>query len=456
MTSELDTPIRATRGIRYARAERFEASELVPYTPGAELGVAGPMSPQTPGMLEQLLGMDVANTSEDCLFLDVFAPESAHDAPVLVWIHGGAYLNGSGSVQWYDGSRLAARGVVVVSINYRLGALGFLGDGNWGTLDQICALRWVQRHVSGFGGDPGNVTIFGESAGGSAVISLMASPDARGLFHRVWSMSPSIRQLRDLESANRWRTEFLAAAEVDSLDDARVLPLERVLAAQSKVIAMPSANYDMFSPAAGGAALPDDLLATAAANPVPLCVGTNRDENLLFLAFDPNLAGAPIEKWYEHAAAQFGETAGAARAAYEAARPGASPVQLIAAAQTDHVFRRPAQKLCEARAAHGTPSWMYWFTWASPAFGGMLGSAHALDIPFAFDNLGQPGTEMLVGEAAAAQPLATRFADEIVGYASSGTASWTSFHPSTRATLRLDVDSEELRDPEPELRVLHH
>ena len=457
MITDTPKPVRATRGIRYATAERFAAPVLQPYTPGQETGESGPMSPQTPGMLEQLLGMDVSHMSEDCLWLDVFAPEDAspNSLPVLVWIHGGAYLNGSGSVKWYDGSRLAARGAVVVTINYRLGALGFLGGGNWGTLDQICALEWVQRNIGTFGGDASNVTIFGESAGGSAVISLMASPEARGKFHRVWSMSPSIRQLRDLASATRWESEFLAAAEVGSVDEAKGLPLDRVLAAQSKVIAMPAANYDMFSPAAGGAALPDDILGAAATNPVPLSVGTNRDENLLFLAFDPNLAGAPMEKWHEHAAAQFGENAGTARAAYEAARPGASAVQLIAAAQTDHVFRRPAQRLCEARSANGTASWMYWFTWASPAFGGMLGSAHALDIPFAFDNLVQPGTEVLVGEAEGVQPLATRFADEIVGFAGTGSASWTPFEPSTRATLRLDVDVELVHDPEPELRVLH-
>lgn len=166
------TSVRVTRGIRYARAERFTESVLIPYSPGDELGIAGPMCPQIAGMLERMLGADLSNMSEDCLFLDVFAPEGAAPGslPVLVWVHGGAFLNGSGSGPWYDGSRLASRGVVVVSINYRLGALGFLGAGNWGTLDQVRALEWVQRHIAGFGGDAGNVTIFGESAGGSGVV----------------------------------------------------------------------------------------------------------------------------------------------------------------------------------------------------------------------------------------------------------------------------------------------
>ncbi|MEQ1704279.1 MAG: carboxylesterase family protein, partial [Ilumatobacteraceae bacterium] len=181
-------------GIRYARAERFASPTIEPWQPGSALGQAGPMAPQVPGMLEQLLGMDASTMSEDCLFLNVYAPADATASsklPVLYWIHGGAYLNGAGSIGWYDGGRLAARGQVVVTINYRLGALGFMGEGNCGTLDMICGLQWVREHITDFGGDPGNVTIFGESAGGSAVVSLLAAPSAQGLFHHAWAMSPS-------------------------------------------------------------------------------------------------------------------------------------------------------------------------------------------------------------------------------------------------------------------------
>ena len=217
-------------GIRFATAERFEAPVLVPYDSAATLGQAGPMAPQVPGMMEQLLGVDASHMSEDCLFLNVFAPADAtpdSKLPVLYWIHGGAFLNGAGSVAWYDGSRLAARGHLVVTINYRLGALGFLGAGNWGTLDQICGLQWVREHIGAFGGDAGNVTIFGESAGGSAVVSLMAAPDAQGLFHRAWAMSPSIRQLRTLAQAEEWAAAFLGHAGVSSIDEARALSVEQ-------------------------------------------------------------------------------------------------------------------------------------------------------------------------------------------------------------------------------------
>ena len=445
-------------GIRYATAERFTAPVLVPWQPGSEVGQAGPMAPQVPGMLEQLLGMDASAMSEDCLYLNVYAPADAtvsSKLPVLYWIHGGAYLNGAGSIGWYDGARLAARGHVVVTINYRLGALGFMGEGNWGTLDQICGLQWVSRHIAEFGGDADNVTVFGESAGGSAVVSLLAAPDAQGLFHHAWAMSPSINQLRTMNEARRWQQAFLDATGVSTIGEARALPLETVLEAQAAVLAMPNTNYDMFSPAAGGVGLPEHLLDVAAANPVSLCVGTNRDENLLFLAFDPTFSNATPEQWQRHTDHQFGARAAEARSAYEAARPGATPLQLIAAAQTDHVFRRPAQRLCEARAAAGNQSWMYWFTWASPAFGGMLGSAHALDIPFAFDNIGAVGTEMMLGDGAERQSLATRFADEISAFATKGAPTWTAFDPAERATLRLDATVELLHDPESALRLLH-
>lgn len=446
-------------GIRFATADRFEAPTLLPFDADAgPFDQIGAMSPQVPGMLENLLGADAASMSEDCLFLNVFAPEGAAEGdplPVLYWVHGGAYVNGAGSTPWYDGSGLASRGHVVVTINYRLGALGFIGGGNWGTLDQICGLEWVQANIAHFGGDAGNVTIFGESAGGSAVLSLMAAPAAQGLFHKVWAMSPSIRQLRTLTQADEWAEKFFAAAGVSSLDEARALPLEKLLEAQSAVLAMPNSNYDMFSPAAGGMGLPDDIMGAAAANGAALSVGTNRDENLLFMAFDPRYANADAAAWADHAAQQFGDRGAEAQVAYETARPGFSPLGLIAAAQTDHVFRRPAQRLAEARAAHGNASWMYWFTWASPAFGGMLGSAHALDIPFAFDNLSAPGIEMLLGTGPERQAIATRFADEIASFSATGAPSWPAFDLDSRATLRIDAEMEVLLDPEPALRLLN-
>ncbi len=449
--------IRVTKGIRYASAGRFEAPTLLPYNQGDELGEFGPICPQIPGMLEQLLGQDVSKMDQDCLYLNVFSSATATSdkLPVLVWIHGGAYVNGAGSIQWYDGSQLASRGCVVVTINYRLGALGYLGDGNYGTLDQICSLQWIQKNIALFGGDPNNVTIFGESAGGSAVVSLLAASEAQSLFHKAWSMSPSIRQLRDADSARRWQKSFFDVAGVDSLDQVKEMSLDEILLAQSKVLSMPNDCYDMFSPTGGGNGLPTDIIAAAAANKKPVCVGTNKDESLLFLAFDPAYSDATVEQWEKVVARQFAGNETHAKNMYESARPGASPLRLIAAVATDHSFRRPAQQLCEERAARGAPSWMYWFTWASPAFGGILGSAHALDIPFAFDNLHAPGAEMFLGDAGNVRPLAKRFADEITQFAATGKTTWEPFDVSKRATLRLDTTVELLNDPEPGLRQLH-
>lgn len=444
-------------GIRFATANRFEAPVQAEFNPSLTYTQHGKVSPQIPGMMEAALNMTSDDMSEDCLFLNVFAPaETTQESnlPVLFWIHGGAYTNGAGSIPWYDGSRLAARGCVVVTINYRLGVFGFLGNNNVGTLDQICALKWVRDNVRHFGGNPNNVTIFGESAGGSAVVTLLASPLADGLFHRAWAMSPSINQIRDVSSAQKWQSRFLEALGVSDIEAARTVSVEALLEAQGKVLLMPSANFDMFTPTAGGTGLPAELLRTAASNPVPFSIGTNKDENCLWTAFNPELISAGTDKWVEHLEAQFGPHAEKARIAYEAARPGASVSHLVAAAQTDHSFRRPAQRLAEARSTLGNPTWMYWFTWESKAFDGALHSAHAIDIPFAFDNLDAQGVEMMLGRSDDQAGIAQRFADEIVGFAEHGHPSWAQFDVESRHTLRIDGTVELVADPEPELRGL--
>lgn len=445
-------------GIRFARAERFEAPVREPFAgvPAVE-GTAGPMAPQVPGMLEQMLGAAEMAMDEDCLFLNVFKPSDADAGsalPVLVWIHGGAYLNGSGSGPWYEGSQLARRGAVVVTVNYRLGALGFLGADNWGTLDQICALEWVRDNIGVFGGDANNVTIFGESAGGSAVLSLMAAPAASGLFHRVVAQSPSIRQLRTVEVARDWEQAFLDKAGVSAREDLRSLSVDQILAVQSEVIRMQSRNYDMFSPAAGGSGLADDILKVAATNPVPLVIGTTRDESRLFTMFDPQFANCDAEQWNGFLANYFEDRTDDARSVFESHREGCSPAQLVAAVQTEHSFRQPAISLAEQRALAGSPTWMYWFTWASTAFGGLLGSCHALDIPFAFDNLDAPGIDTLLGDHAGKQGIATRFADEITEFAAKGHAAWPSYDSVARATLRIDENVEVIEDPEAAIRNL--
>lgn len=445
-------------GIRFARARRFHAPVREPFT-GVPSGQSepGPVAPQIPGPLEQLLGATNFVTDEDCLFLNVFTPSDATvdtPRPVLVWIHGGAYLNGSGSGPWYEGSRLAERGSVVVTINYRLGAFGFLGEENWGTLDQICALEWVRDNIAAFGGDPTNVTIFGESAGGSAVLSLMAAPAATGLFHRALAQSPSIRQLRSVDAAKAWEKIFFDTAGVTDRDGAASLSVDEILAAQATVTAMPNRFYDMFSPAYGTATLPANLMDVIAANPVPLVIGTTRDESRLFTMFDPQYATCDDARWRQFVTEHFADRAEVARETFEAHRSGCTPAQLIAAVQTEQTFRQPALVLSEKRAHKGTATWMYWFTWASSAFDGLVGSCHALDIPFVFDNLSAPGIGMLLGDRPGQQAVATRFADEVTDFAAKGHAAWPTYDLGSRSTLRIDDVTEVVDDPESALRTL--
>jgi para-nitrobenzyl esterase len=210
------------KGINYALADRFQPSELETSTWSdlRDATVYGPQCLQVPGIMEQLLGESTQPMAEECLTLNVFTADTSARKPVLVWIHGGAFTNGAGSVPWYDGSNLVRSGdIVVVTINYRLGALGFRGRDNAGLSDQVNALQWVRNNIASFGGDPSQVTIMGESAGGASVISLMACPHADGLYSGAIAMSPSIPQLRSSERGDEALSELLAAAGVDHPDD---------------------------------------------------------------------------------------------------------------------------------------------------------------------------------------------------------------------------------------------
>ena len=445
-------------GIRYATAARHQDPEDITATEGVfEATAFGPICPQIPGALEIILGADTTNISEDCLHLNVFtpaAPSSQPQLPVLVWIHGGAYNNGSNSVPLYHGSSLASRGVVVVAINYRLGSFGFLGENNFGILDMISALRWVQRNIASFNGDANNVTIIGESAGGSAVVSLMSSPEAKGLFHKAWAMSPSIGQLRTKERAVQAEQVFLEHAGVSTRKDLQSLTIAEMLDVQAKLEAIPTENFDHFTPAAGGSALPHDIVTTAAESPLPFVVGTNRDENRLWAALDPAQNQLGEDHWDDLCAQTFGEHAAHAKNTYEQIRPNEVPWQLISSIHTDTAFRQRAQRISEQRVAANNKTWMYWFTWPTPVLDGIVGSCHGLDIPFAFDNLSIPGTDGLTGEGPERAAIATRFAGEIVQFARTSAPTWPAFDIDDRQTLEICAEMNVLKDPESEIRVL--
>jgi para-nitrobenzyl esterase len=412
-------------GIPYAApptgARRFHPPE--PAAPWREVRSArrfGPAAPQRPGT-----GLTAAPLAwdEDCLTLNVCTPAvDGRARPVLVWIHGGSFRTGKGGIPWYDGGSFARRGdIVTVSLNYRLGALGFghVGDlggddfassGVAGLLDQIAALAWVRDNIAAFGGDPQRVTVAGESAGAMSVGALLGCPAAKGLFQRAILQSGAAHHVIPDASARaigRELAETLGATSIEALQRAEP---DAILDAQDRVQTAslerdrgdPNGFGGMpFQPCIDGLTLPRSPLETirdGSARDVEVLCGTNLDETTLwgYGRFDE-------ERLRRLAARYFGETAGHALDVYRKRRPQASPAEIVIAITTDHLFRIPAIRLCEA---HGGTAYHYLFRWASRAFEGRLGATHALEIPFTFNNLDKPGTAAILGPGPSPQPLA--------------------------------------------------
>ncbi|MGD9705682.1 MAG: carboxylesterase/lipase family protein [Acidimicrobiia bacterium] len=444
-------------GIRFASVERFAPPlPVAPWDGELDATAYGAQCHQIPGLLEKALGGSSLPMAEDCLSLNIATPRCDDGRrPVLVWVHGGAFVTGTGSMPWYEGSSLATRGdVVVVTINYRLGAFGFTGAGNQGLRDQLAALDWVQRNIAAFGGDPGSVTVFGESAGGASVVALLATPAVGATFHRAWAMSASITQLRDERRAAEATAALLAAAELDDVAALLALSADRLLHAQRAVLRDRAGAMTAFSPAPDGDVLTGSISDAASRAPIPVVLGSTRDEMQLFNAFDHRLADLTDNGLRTEFERRLGARTTEAIATYRALRPGATNGQLASAVQTDETFRVPARRLAEARAEQAAPTWMYWFTWASPAFGGALGSCHGLDIPFAFHNLEQPGVAAFTGERPERVRVADVFSDALIAFARNGDPGWPAYDTSSRATLQIDAESRVLDDPEGDLREL--
>lgn len=428
------------------------------------------IAPQNGSMEAMLLGTDVPPQSEDCLYLNVWTPAcDAAARPVMVWIHGGAYVTGSSTNPFYDGTRFALDGdVVIVTANYRVGTLGFChladvggerfaGSGNLGLLDQTAVLVWVRDNVSQFGGDPGRVTIFGESAGGGSVTALMAAPQATGLFQQAIAQSASFRQFRSREHADDAARRLLheLAISESHVEDLLTRPVTDILAAQSTV--ENGFNGIMaFAPTPDGVVLPDDVvnaLTTGLASPrMPLLIGTNRDEMRMFTAFDPSNAEMDRDAVVQRAGEEFG----AARAekltdAYRMALPGATWGQVASALATEHGFRQPAIHVATARAGHGYPTWMYRFDWESTAFGGVLGSCHALEIPFVFNTIEHPGAEMFSGGGPNRAVVAQAMQHAWVNFARHGDPGWAAYNNHRRPTMVFNDVSHVVDNPDGQL-----
>ena len=444
----------AYKGVRYATADRFEPP--IAYrsngTP-CEAVEHGSSPMQTPGMLELLLGLTEENNDEDCLFLNVYTPADKRTAPrpVLFWIYGGAFVNGSSSIAWYDGTNLSqSADAVVVTINYRLGVFGYLGTKNLGLQDQICALKWVNRNIESFGGDPENVTIFGESAGGASVVALMAAPDAQPYFAKAWAMSPSIGQYSNIERAKQQVDDLLMHAGVSFEEDLRHLSSSALLIAQQKVIEFSAEPVSAFAPAQDGVVLPLDLVDAAANNPKPFAIGTNKDESRLWLMFDPN------ENQLDELGAIEALKTRTADAAdiwnlYKSIRPSYNPSQIVAAYDSDANFRKHAWNLLKKREENACLSWSYWFTWSSPTFDGLLGSCHALDIPFFFANDAIAGAEVIIGSGDTQKMLSSVASKSLALFARDGKPDWPQYNTNDRPTFVLDDECRLEQQPDDEL-----
>jgi para-nitrobenzyl esterase len=447
----------------------------------------GAVACQVAGGAQLLLGDQGREASEDCLFLNVVTPACDDAArPVMVWIHGGGFTNGSASTPWYDGTHLATRGdVVVVGINYRLGPLGFLwlGDldpslrssGVNGLLDQAAALAWVRDNIAAFGGDPGNVTVFGESAGAMSVASLLALPAARGLFHRAVTQSGAASNTYSPAAASEitaTMTSLLGVTDVEELLSVDATALVeagaritgQLLREPRRVAGRPGIAMAMpFEPVVDGEWLPTQPLEAVrcgAAADVPLLIGTNRDEWNLFRLMSPG--GLDHPELLDRLDRTFGE-GHVVRDTYAAARPAAGADDLWSAVLTDCTFRIPAERLLEARAAGASsPSHQYLFTWASPAFGGVAGSCHALEIPFVFGVLGNQGAELILGGPAAPElwALSEAMQEAWLAFARTGDPNheglpaWPAWSADDRPVMRFDVERELLHDPDGEARRL--
>jgi para-nitrobenzyl esterase len=370
---------------------------------------------------------------------------------------------GSASTPWYDGESFAVdHDVVMVSMNYRLGVLGFThleggeypGSGGLGILDQVAALRWVRDNIAAFGGDPGNVTIFGESAGAMSVGTLLAVPSAAGLFHKAILQSGAPSHVFSASRAAELTAELLRIAGVDSAQGLADLPLGQLLEAHQTLEANHIRDGLVSRPVVDGTVLvqpPLDAVAAGVAAGIPLLIGTNLDEWRLFSIADPSMASIDEAGLVERASELVADPA-EFLGWYRRRLAEAKPAEVWNAVMTDNIFRVPAIRLAEAQEAGGGRSWMYLFTWASPQFGGALGSCHALELPFVFNTLDAQGSEFFVGDdpprALARDMNATWAAFARHGDPTrSSLGDWPGYQSSSRQTMMIDVDYRLESDP---------
>jgi para-nitrobenzyl esterase len=501
------------RGVPYASdpsgPRRWRSPQpTAPWSGVREAAEWGPIAPQPPPVPGMSIPGDPTHASEDCLNLNVWTPALDDGRrPVLVWIHGGGFTSGSGSNLLYRGDRLArAGGLVVVTINYRLGALGFLalpqlrepegGWGNWGLLDQLAALRWVQENIGEFGGDPGNVTVFGESAGAMSICALVSSPAAAGMFHKAvvqsgppasasgeWALRRTARFLSELGmergARDAERTERKASGRLN--DDRADVVFERkvfdrklleTIAPADLVSAAQRLEPDRdglplpFLPVVDRGLLcepPAEAVRRGAGQRVPLIIGTNRDECTFFALSDPRartMDDARLTRRLSRLTSA--SVADSLISKYRKLRNDrgepSDPLALWTAITTDLVFRIPSLGFADAHSAAGSEVFSYLFTWCSPFLGGILGSAHALEVPFVFGTVAQRAVQPYSGSGPEAMTLSDAMMRSWISFAWSGDPSceelgeWPTYTSTKKETMVFDASSGVEPDPRGEER----
>jgi para-nitrobenzyl esterase len=487
--------VTAFKAIPYAAppsgARRFLGPAKVEPWPGVrDASAYGGRAPQaglragTRPELETFSGApDASPDSEDCLTLHVWSPSTGDAArrPVMVWLHGGAFSYGSANSERLRGSRLAKRGdVVVVTVNHRLNIFGHLDlsgvggpdyrhSGNAGVLDLLAALTWIRDNIAQFGGDPGNVTIFGESGGGGKVSALLAMPAAAGLFHKAIIQSGAAVRLRTQDRALQLTNLVLKELGTTAIDQLQRLPVANLLAAiKPAERALGPSPYRLFDRYPFGPVVDGDVLPRQPFDPdasdlmhdIPLIIGDMKDETASFLAPDDLVWHRTLTEaqMADRVHAIAGDNTNRVVETYRRLYPNASPADRLIATTTDCNFRIRSLTLAERRSAKAAaPVWMYSFQWETPVLGGRMKAPHAMDVPFTFNTID-------LTNATDGSDTARRLAETMSGvwaaFARNGVPDhpliphWPAYLVPQRATLLLDAECRIVNDPTGETRTL--
>jgi len=470
------------RGIPYgastAGSNRFmPPRKPEPWTGVHEVFQNGPTAPQLGGPPNALIlnHKEPAVQGEDCLVINVFTPglNDGRKRPVMVWLHGGGFASGAGSAHSFDGNYLARSGdVVVVSVNHRLNIFGYMyladvaGDkfadsGNAGLLDVVAVLEWVRDNITHFGGNPGNVTLFGQSGGGLKISTLLAMPPAKGLFHKAIIESGSALKGIHREEANKTTERILAKLGLQSnqVDELQKLPMDRLLSAidnRGSAAGTPPFN---IAPVVDGRALPRDPFDPTAPEisaEVPLIVGSVNTEGTFFTPPDSPLFSLDEAEMRTRLTPRFGESTDKLIDLYRKEMPNASPSQIYFLI---NAFPTAAITQAERKVAQGkAPVYMYLFTWETPVEGGKRHSPHTVELPFVFNNVLEQPEE--VGNGPELQPLADKVSGAWAAFAhtgnpsAAGTPKWLAYTATERATMIMNNEWKLVNDPRHDVRLI--